>query len=93
MLRIRYNFCCPMKNFLTMSSCSCEEDLGDTIFRNLIELDDGKILTKKKLYLMGIKPMDFRLRFSQQNQSSENLHVPIFFLDQKLLLLGTLEVP
>jgi hypothetical protein len=23
LLRILYSFCCPMKNFLTMSSCRC----------------------------------------------------------------------
>ena len=36
-----------------------------------IELDDGKFLTRKPIKFDGKKPMGFRLRFSQQNQSNE----------------------
>ena len=66
------------------------------IVAEVIELDDGKILTGKPikfdgknpwvsckfslkpLYLM-VKPMGFRLKFSQQNQSSdEEVQLPLF---------------
>jgi hypothetical protein len=40
-----------------------------------IELDDGKIFTGKPKQFDGKKPMGFRCRFSQQNQSIDGYRV------------------